>query len=159
MNSKLTKYQLKIFQKMINYDGQDCKIVVTVRYDDKCDNGRNTFSITGTISKFSEYTGRYYTIISGCIHKEIEKYFPELKHLIKWHLCSSNGPCHYIATTKYWASKNNIEYAKSSAIWGTTKLDTDSNLKFLDDEKFLKHRLPLLLQAFKEVIETIDFIC
>ena len=157
MNSKLTKHQFKTLQKMINYNEKDCKIVVKLRYDDECGNGHNTFAITGTISEASKYTGIYYTVTGGCIHQEIEKYFPEFKHLIKWHLCSSNGPMHYIANTKYWANKNNIEYAKSSAIWGVTKLDTDSNLKFLDDEVFLKHRLPLLLQAFKKDIEALGF--
>ncbi len=158
MISKLTKHQIQIHQKLIKYKGKLCRITVKLRYDDECDNGYNTFSITGTIGELSEYTGRYHTVISGCIHKEIEKYFPELKHLIKWHLCSSDGPLHYIANTRYWVSKNNIEYAKKSTIWGTTKFDTDSNLKLLDDEGFLKHRLPLLLQAFKEIIETIGFV-
>ena len=156
-NSKLTKYQLKTFQRMINYNEKDCKIVVKIRYDDKCDNEYNIFSITGMIGEFDRCTGRYYAVLSGCIHEEIEKYFPEFKHLIKWHLCSSGEPMHYILNTKYWVSRKNIEYAKKSAIWGATKLDTNDNLKFLDNEIFLKSRLPLLLQAFKEDIKALEF--
>lgn len=142
--------------KLINYDNTTCKMTVDIRYNDECGNGHNTFSITGSIGEPPKYTGRYRAVISGCIHEEIEKYFPEFKHLIKWHLCSSDGPMHYIANTKYWVSKNNIEYAKKCAIWGVTELDTDSNLKFLDDEVFLKSRLPLLLQAFKEDIKSLN---
>lgn len=142
--------------KLIDYDNKTCKMTVSIKYNDECNNGHNTFSITGSIKggKFGRYG--YEIDIGGCIHEEIEKYFPEFKHLITWHLCSSDGPIHYIANTKYWVSKNNIEYAKGSAIWGVTKLDTDSNLKFLDDEVFLKSRLPLLLQAFKEDIKSLN---
>lgn len=157
MKSVLTKSQFKTFSKEINYENTDCRMSVTLRYDDECNNGHNTFSITGSIKggKYGHYG--YEISMAGCIHEEIEKYFPEFKHLIKWHLCSSDGPIHYIANTKYFASRNNIEYAKESAIWGVTKLDTDDNLKFLDDEIFLKNRLSLLLQAFKEDIEALEF--
>ena len=92
MKSVLIKSQFKTFSKKINYEGTDCTMSVTLRYDDKCNNGHNTFSITGSI-KGGEY-GRYgYNIsMAGCIHDEIKKYFPEFAHLIKWHLCNSDAP-------------------------------------------------------------------
>ena len=40
----------------------------------------------------------------GCIHDVIAKYTP-FNNLIKWHLCSSDGPMHYIANTLYHASQ------------------------------------------------------
>jgi hypothetical protein len=42
--------------------------------------------------------------MGGCIHDELTKYFPELAHLIKWHLCSTDGPMHYVSNTMYHAS-------------------------------------------------------
>lgn len=127
MKSTLTKNQKKTFKKII-VEGKKKKLMtVTVRYDDECNNGHNSFSITGTIYRlFSSYEYRLDTkngcsilirendnkIISlrnlivescGCIHKYIEKYFPELSHLIKWHHCSSEGPMHYVANTVYLA--------------------------------------------------------
>ncbi len=41
--------------------------------------------------------------MGGCIHDEIAKHFPELFPLIKWHLCSTDGPMHYEANTIYHA--------------------------------------------------------
>jgi len=99
--SVLTKSQFKKFEKPIKYDGRPAKIIAEVRYDDQCGNGHNSFSITGEIWLIGN---RRDCEICGCIHEEIEKYFPELKHLIKWHLCSSDGPMHYLANTLYLAS-------------------------------------------------------
>lgn len=73
----------------------------TVRYDDQCGNGHNSFSITG------EYTypdQSWENGGGGCIHDEIAAAFPELTPFIKWHLVSSDGPMHYIANTTYHAS-------------------------------------------------------
>ena len=40
---------------------------------------------------------------AGCLHSEIEEFFPELAYLIKWHLCSDEGPLHYISNTLFLA--------------------------------------------------------
>ena len=64
----------------------------TIRFDDRCRNGHNTFSVTGETPDSC-----------GCIHGEIRKAFPELSQLIKWHLTSSDGPMHYVANTLYHA--------------------------------------------------------
>ena len=68
-----------------------------IRHDDKCKNGRPSFSITGHI----ERPGARDWDAGGCIHEEIARYFPELRPLIQWHLCSTDGPLHYIANTLY----------------------------------------------------------
>lgn len=104
MKSILTKHQKQTFQRQIEYDGQKCNMTVEIRYDDECGNGHNTFAITGTIKRLSR--GIYHTICAGCIHEEIEKYFPEFKHLIKWHLCNSDAPMHYLENTLYHASNS-----------------------------------------------------
>lgn len=104
--SKLTKYQVKSFFKAVNLKANGYnKIRVDIRYDDRCGNGHNTFSITGeTWRKGREDMG-------GCIHEEIAKHFPELKHLIKWHSVSSDGPLHYIDNTMYCAREHGPQKA------------------------------------------------
>ncbi|MCP4485389.1 MAG: hypothetical protein GY823_12645, partial [Flavobacteriaceae bacterium] len=97
-----TKNQKIKYAKVIKYDGIDCDILVTVRYDDECSNGHNTFAITGDIYKKGCRSDKY-NYMGGCIHEEIIKHFPELKHLIKWHLVSSDEPMHYLANTLYHA--------------------------------------------------------
>lgn len=92
--SVLTKDQKKVFTKAIQYDGKPAIIEATVRYDDQCGNGHNSFAITGTISAGGP---------SGCIHEDIAKHFPEFAPYIKWHLTSSDGPMHYVANTVYLA--------------------------------------------------------
>jgi len=78
-DSILTKHQTRefILTEPVYYK-------VVVRYDDQCGNGHNTFSITSD---------------NGCDHERIARKFPELAPLIKWHLCSSDGPMHYIPNT------------------------------------------------------------
>lgn len=97
--SILTKNQRKEWSKQITYDGKKAFIKATVRYDDECGYGHNSFSITGEI----RYPGARDCEVCGCINEEVAKHFPGLAPLIKWHLCSSDGPMHYIANTLYFA--------------------------------------------------------
>lgn len=78
-------------------DGGHGKLVIKIRYDDKCGNGHNSFSITADMYRDElEYSG-------GCIHDDIREFAPEYAHLIKWHLMSSDEPMHYVANTMYHA--------------------------------------------------------
>jgi len=70
---------------------------VELRFDDSCKNGHETFAITGTLREgFREVAG-------GCLPDEIAKTFPEFEPLIKWHLCSTDGPLHYLANACFLA--------------------------------------------------------
>jgi len=86
--SKLTKKQSKRVEKK----AERGTIRVAIRFDDDCNNGHNSFSITGS------YDGSH-----GCIHEDIIENFPELERYIKWHLTSTDGPMHYLANTMYHA--------------------------------------------------------
>lgn len=101
--TKLVKNQSKTFTKTVidsSIDNNKVDIVVSIRHDDRCGNGHNSFSITGDVYKHGRRKDRS-CIMAGCIHEVIEKHFPELSHLIKWHLCSTDSPLHYIANTLY----------------------------------------------------------
>ena len=115
--SILTKSQAKGFRAGVN---QTTEIIATVRHDDSCGNGHNTFSITGEIWERQEYRtpsgkrkGRREMVAGGCIHDEIAAHFPKLAPLIKWHLTSTDGPMHYY--------KNVIYLAGDRDCWGTRK--------------------------------------
>lgn len=100
--SILTKNQKKrLPAKWFNYDGEKCQIFPTIRYDDECNNGHNTFAITCDIR---DSRGRW--IAGGCCHEQFAQAYPEYAHLIKWHLCSSDEPLYYIANTLYHASNS-----------------------------------------------------
>ena len=83
------------------YEGYFIKAKIS--FDDECGNGHNSFSITGEINARQSFAERTH-VTSGCIHEEIAAHFPELAHLIKWHLCSTDSPMHYVANTVYHAS-------------------------------------------------------
>lgn len=72
--------------------------VVNLRWDDTCRNGHNSFSVTCDIYERNRDVG------GGAAHDHIAKHFPEVRHLLKWHLCSSDGPLHYVANAMYHAS-------------------------------------------------------
>lgn len=77
--------------------GKEMRIVVKLRFDDECRNGHEDFSITATLYEHMR------DVAGGCLHDEIAKHFPELAHLIKWHLCGIDGPMHYVSNTVYHA--------------------------------------------------------
>jgi hypothetical protein len=97
MKSILAKKQMRAFTKSYNNRGDNCTIIATFRYDDECNNGHNTFTITGEIRRNGREDYR------GCIHEDIAKQFPELKKYLKWHLVSSDYPLYYISNTLYFA--------------------------------------------------------
>lgn len=174
IQSTLTKKQSKQFTKSYTENKERYTIAATVRYDDQCNNGHNTFSITGEIK------GPRGWECGGCIHEDIAKRFPELAPFIKWHLCSSDGPMHYVANTVFHAGNRDhwgllkgetkpgkyhligegkerqLEFARSSAIWPEA---TDE--QFMQSKEqltaALEARLPALLEEFRTAIEILGF--
>lgn len=78
------------------------RLAVTLRFDDECKNGHETFAITADLYDSRQKRERG-LVACGCLHDEIAAHFPELSHLIKWHVCSVDGPMHYVANTCYLA--------------------------------------------------------
>jgi hypothetical protein len=145
--SILVKKQVKTFKSEAKIiDGISTKLEVTVRYDDKCGNGHNTFSITGDL-----YEG-WRLVSCGRLHDEIAELLPELTNLIKWHLVSPDGPMHYIANTTYFAKEGDLPQARNSAVW------PDATLSQLQDDKALMDRLPALMCEFREKVEDLGMI-
>jgi hypothetical protein len=91
--------------------GEKILMHAEVRFDDNCKNGHNSFAVTGH-GWYDHWKSRDWDF-GGCCHEEIAKVFPELKHLIKWHLMSSDSPMHYVANTVYHASDKDC--------WGLAK--------------------------------------
>lgn len=107
--STLVRNQKKQYgPKVINYGGEQCRITATVRHDDQCNNGQNSFSITADIK-----TVRGRDVAGGCLHDEVAKHFPQLAPFIKWHLCDTDGPMHY--------PKNVLFLAGDRDCWGYRK--------------------------------------
>lgn len=80
------------------------RVLVEARFDDNPVNYHETFAITGSYWTAEDRKRRTREpSAGGCIHEEIAAAFPELAHLIKWHLTSVDGPMHYIANTLYHA--------------------------------------------------------
>ena len=66
------------------------KIVVSIRCNDECKNGHDTFAITGELWEVGD-TYRRGPSTCGCIHNEIIKYYPEFQLLVDLHLSDGNG--------------------------------------------------------------------
>jgi hypothetical protein len=78
--------------------GKGAILTVELRYDDECQNGHNSFSVTGSVEAGSM------ALAGGCLHEDIAEVFPELKPFIKFHLWDYRGPMHYVANTLFLAS-------------------------------------------------------
>ena len=140
----------KTFTKLYTEDGQQCKITAEVRFDDECKNGHKTFAITEEILRKAK-NGTWGIDRCGQIQDDIAKHFPDLVPYFKWHLCSTDGPMHYLVNTLYWVREGNIEAARKTAIW------PDATLEQLQDEEQLKARLPGLLAEFRAAVESLGF--
>lgn len=137
--------------------GDAARICVTLRFDDSCGNGHMTFGATADISEGGREAG------GGCCHAEIAEAFPELAPLLKWHLCSTDGPMHYIANTLYHAGDRGCEgktremdLARSTAIWPEA---TDAELSVGPEalKVALTARLPGLIADFKAAMTGAGF--
>ena len=96
-DSVLVKDQVKTYRgEWIDSDGEHV-VIASVRHDDRCGNGHNTFSVTGTVYGPNGHRS------SGCVHDVISAHIPELAQFIQWHLVSTDGPMHYSANTVYLA--------------------------------------------------------
>ena len=107
------------------------------------------FSITG-----EETTSRGRFEAGGCIHEEIGEAFPDLVPYFKWHLCSEDGPMHYVANTLYWVEQNNLDAARNCAIWPEATVE---ELRSPNLKEMLNDRLPGLLIEFREAMESLGF--
>jgi hypothetical protein len=96
--------QKMIFTRDYTEEGKPYRIKAELRFDDECGNSKESFSITGDIGEYKYNGAVLSSICGGCIHEEITKHFPELAHLVKWHLYDVTGPMHYLANTIYHAS-------------------------------------------------------
>lgn len=101
--SVLTKKQTLTYgPRHVTGYGPGAMLTATVRYDDQCGNGHNSFAITGVV--VTPASKRRHDIeAGGCLHDDIARVFPELAPFIKWHLCGANGQIHYMANTVYHA--------------------------------------------------------
>lgn len=134
MESVLTRNQ-KI-EKI--YQTSEGRMIVNIRYDDECGNGHNTFAITGEIGGTRQNPD-----MCGCIHDEIAEHAPELAHLIKWHLVSSDGPMHYVANTLYHASEKDCH----GLLKGEKQIISYAHYLQVNNSPYL-HKLDKRLKAF-----------
>lgn len=150
---KLTfMHQIFKASRMYREDGASKKIIISVRFDDNCRNGHNSFSITGEIWS-SLVRGDCETC--GCIHEEIAKHFPEVAHLIKWHLVSTDGPMHYPGNALYHASNRDHNGKLKGEPWAWDDVAYMGNSPFpvkISNSKFLawmKARIEFLVSTPK----------
>lgn len=149
--SKLVKSQTREYEKEIIFDGKKSIITARVRWDDQCGNRHNSFSITGEI----RYINRQNPEMCGCIHEEIEKYFPELSHLIPFHLFDDRGPMHYIPNATYWAKEIPADTGKRFVyLTGAFKINTLLGIFTLSEvadlEKLFLPPLSLELKVYED---------
>ena len=109
--TQLVKNQKQTYgPKIYTQDGTTYKLTATVRYDDSCGNGHNSFAITGEQYQKAK-NGLWREDSFGCLHEGIAKHFPRLAPFIKWHHMNSDGPMHYIANTVWHAQEHGPTHA------------------------------------------------
>jgi hypothetical protein len=115
---------------------------ICIRYDrGHISNRCNHFSLIGNFDG-----------VAGPLDKEdCELFWPELAHLLKWHLCSEGEPMHYISNTLYRAAMGHtqLDAARVSCLWP----EAPDELLLGPPNKLqtaLNERLPGLQKQFRE---------
>lgn len=87
-------------------------VYVTISLNDECNNGHNSFSITGEVFQKGKPRTDRNTICSGCCHDEILEAFPDFKIFVDLHLSSSDGyPMYLGQNAAYLISKGDDKKA------------------------------------------------
>ena len=100
-DSILTKNQVKSYRCKLSKSEE---LVVQVRWDDSCGNGHNSLGITGDLFQGHRLvaSGRLHDDILSAVRRGL---IPQkVGNLIPFHLCSSDGPMHYLANVRYHVS-------------------------------------------------------
>lgn len=128
-------------------------------------NNDNYFHITGYMYTMSRVSGEPYHpglgYIESCgmLHDEIREHIPELVPYLKWHGVGVKfGPMHYIANSLYWRTEGNVEYFKSTCVFGAVEGDEDFDVMESSAEEtaaWLDQRRPALLGEFHADMEVL----
>lgn len=183
--SKLVKHQVKEFWATFTEENRTRVCHLEVRWDDSCGNGHNSFAMTGAvyhtpdieIAKAHKNNDRMIGRC-GCVHDAIAAAFPQFKHLLKWHLCSSDEPMHYTANAKFWAGFSptwppaddpnqqkfypaNYDHLRSTIVYGALPEDLNEDVETMNWiflKAFLIDRLPKLIYQMRAEIEEFGFV-
>ena len=170
--TKIVREQLRTYGPVpISGYGVGAMITAIVRFDDRCGNGYNTFSITAEVTT-PESRRRCATETGGCMHDEVAAALPELAPLLKWHLVSTDGPLNYVENTMYWLGHRgytngkpgdppNLAHARKSAVWPDMPegyLITGTVVSNKAIEEVLAERLSALLAEFRSAVESLGMV-
>jgi hypothetical protein len=144
--STISKHQIR----KERYEDTGFKAVLEMQFDDSCNNGHNTFTMTW--STFENVCGRWEEAGGGrCDYEEVKKYFSKFAKYHRWHCCSTVSPLHYFENTDYWVRAENLPVARNTAIW------PNATLEDLSSKSKLKARLPDLLELFRADMNDLGF--
>lgn len=119
--------------------GEGGRFDLMIRYDDESRNKCNTFAVT-----------RNFDGVTGPMDEELaKKHWPEIAHLVKWHLCAEGKPFYYVENTLYQAALGNLDLARQCAHWpdAPTQILNASETKLT---AALEARLPAMQQQFRD---------
>lgn len=94
---------------------------IRAEYGTQAYSGQDPYiTVTGEIQRRPSGRGRWMEDSFGCLHDDIAKHWPQLRELIRFHLCAvrpdgSIEPMHYVANAVYWADivagiRSNTDY-------------------------------------------------
>lgn len=122
------------------------------------------FSVTGEIKRKGARDCESY----GQLHNDIEKHFPHIAKVTRWHLCFMHkGPMHYIANALYhvgayedlYSDSKNLDYMRSCIVFGAVDGDEEAleeelvTFNPIEFSAWLEERLPALLVRFESDIK------
>ena len=152
MKSTLTESQtVRLGPRTFKERGETYRIWATVRHDDSCGNGRNSFAITAEIRRKTE-GGHWAGDSWGCLHDEVRRRFPELAHLLRWHLCGTDAPMHYVANTVYMAGDRDCYGLRKGETRPLSRPDGSPIMEWRTDDGLSHYKLPKPTEGAEPIV-------
>lgn len=116
--------------KATRLDKEERRVTVEVRFDDSCHNRHESLSIT-----VSHVDG------GGADHEMVQAVFPELQWILPYHLCSTEGPMHYMTNTVWHAGDRDCWGGRNGDVRFTDYYVGADRWNLLVDYPEEKHRI------------------
>jgi hypothetical protein len=82
------------------------------------------------------------------VDRDEMKFWPEIKHLAKWHLCEDGVPMYYIENTVFRAEHGQLDLARENCLWPDAPEELLTGPRG-ELEKALIARLPAMQEQFR----------
>lgn len=134
-------------------EGVESSLKISIKWNDSCKNGHNTFGVTATL--YEHHNGRMREVAGGMLQEEIALRAPELAYALPYHLVSADGPMYYFVNTTFLAGTRDCwgyeagepRHSKNVKLWRLAEVPYATSASEHPPEPYVVEFEPVLSQG------------